>query len=53
MMEALKVMTYLEISLSAHNWDSAKRKGDGSCRPLKSSSPLHELQRSLQSLTLS
>ena len=23
MMEALKVMTYLKVSLSTHNWDSA------------------------------
>lgn len=32
---------------------SAKRKGDGSCRPLESFRPVPELQRSLQSLTLS
>ncbi len=27
MMEALKVMTYFKISLSTHNWDRAKNKG--------------------------
>lgn len=32
---------------------SAKRKGDGCCRPLESFRPVPELQRSLQSLTLS
>jgi hypothetical protein len=25
MMEALKVMTYFKVSLSTHNWDSAKK----------------------------
>lgn len=32
---------------------SVKRKGDGCCRPLESFRPVPELQRSLQSLTLS
>jgi hypothetical protein len=27
MMEALKVMTYFKVSLSTHNWDSAKIMG--------------------------
>ncbi len=30
MMEALKVMTYLKVSLSTHNWDSAFFMGLGS-----------------------
>ncbi len=39
--------------IGLHLVKSAKRKGDGSCRPLESFRPVPELQRSLQSLTLS